>query len=103
MIKTKIGTILALALIGVLVNYAGAFASQAYAAGGIIGLVAHGAQDVYLTGGPQVKYFVTKYNKLQSEENKTQSQVNKLQSEENKLQSEVNKLQSDLGKYSKKH
>jgi uncharacterized protein YlxW (UPF0749 family) len=85
-IKTKIGTILALGLVGVLVNYAGAFASQAYAAGGLMGLVAHGAQDVYLTN---------QVNKLQSEENKTQSQVNKLQSEENKLQSEINKLQSD--------
>jgi uncharacterized protein YlxW (UPF0749 family) len=70
--NTKIGTILALGLVGVLVNYAGAFASQAYAAGGLMGLVAHGAQDVYLT-----------------------NQVNKLQSEENKLQSEINKLQSN--------
>jgi hypothetical protein len=52
-IKTKIGTILALGLVGVLVNYAAAFGSQAYAAGGLMGLVAHGAQDVYLTN--QVK------------------------------------------------
>jgi hypothetical protein len=44
--------------------------SQAYAAGGLMSLVAHGSHQVQ-----------SQLNKLQSEENKTQSQVNKLQSE----------------------
>jgi hypothetical protein len=47
MITTSIVTILAIALFGVLVA---AGASEAYAAGGLMSLVAHGAQDVYLTG-----------------------------------------------------
>jgi hypothetical protein len=102
-IKTEIAAILVLALIGILVYYTAA--SQAYAAGGLMGLVAHGSQDVYLTGQPVIKFkqLQSQVNYLRSEENKTQSEVNKLQSEENKLQSEVNKLQSDLGNISKTH
>jgi hypothetical protein len=38
----KVPLILVLALIGILVNYTAAAAYQAYAAGGLIGLVAHG-------------------------------------------------------------
>jgi uncharacterized protein YlxW (UPF0749 family) len=79
MITTKIAAILAVGLIGILVNYATAVVSQAHAAGGIMGLVAHGSQDVYLT---------KQVNKLQSEENKTQSEVNELKAQVNKLQSE---------------
>jgi hypothetical protein len=41
--------ILAIALFGVLVSSAVAVAPEAYASGGLISLVAHGAQDVYLT------------------------------------------------------
>ena len=42
--------ILAIALFGVLVISAVAVASHAYASGGLMSLVAHGAQDVYLPG-----------------------------------------------------
>ena len=48
-------------------------------AGGLMGLVAHGSQDVYLNN-----------------ENKLQSEINNLQSEENKLKSEVDSLQSEV-------
>ena len=57
-------------------NYAATVVSQVYAAGGLMGLVAHGSQDVYLNN---------QVNELQSEENKTQFQVNKLQSEVNPM------------------
>jgi hypothetical protein len=46
----RIAMILAIALFGVLVTSAVAAAPEAYASGGIMSLVAHGAQDVYLTG-----------------------------------------------------
>ena len=70
--------ILAIALIGVRV-IAATGVSRAYAAGGLMGLVAHGSQDVYLNN-----------------ENKLQSEINNLQSEENKLKSEVDSLQSEV-------
>lgn len=44
-----IATILAIARFGVLVISAVAIAPEAHASGGLISLVAHGAQDVYLT------------------------------------------------------
>lgn len=47
MIATRVTTILAIALIGVLVNSAAAVVSQAYAAGGLMQLVPHSSQDVY--------------------------------------------------------
>jgi hypothetical protein len=46
----RIAIILAIALFGVLVISAVAVAPHAYASGGLMSLVAHGAQDVYLTG-----------------------------------------------------
>jgi hypothetical protein len=48
----RIAMILAIALFGVLVTSAVAAAPEAYASGGIMSLVAHGAQDVYLTNNP---------------------------------------------------
>ena len=97
--------ILAIALFGLLVISAVAVAPVAYASGGIMSLVANGAQDVYL---------VQSNSRLQSEENKLpssgglgqlvangaqdvyqiQSDVNKLQTAEHKLQSDMNKLQT---------
>ena len=44
--------ILAIALFAVLVISAVAVAPEAYASGGLTSLVAHGAQDVYLTNNP---------------------------------------------------
>jgi hypothetical protein len=44
----RIAMILAIALFGVLVISAVAVAPHAYASGGLMSLVAHGAQDVYL-------------------------------------------------------
>jgi len=49
---------------------------KTYAQGGLMSLVAHGAQDVYLTGNATTK--------LQSDENKLKSDMTELQSEENK-------------------
>jgi hypothetical protein len=46
----RIAMILAIALFGVSVISAVAVAPHAYASGGLMSLVAHGAQDVYLTG-----------------------------------------------------
>jgi hypothetical protein len=48
----RIAVVLAIALFGVLVISAVAVAREAYASGGIMSLVAHGAQDVYLTNNP---------------------------------------------------
>src|SRR6266540_753286 len=112
MIKTRIAIIIAIAMIGVIVNSAAI--PKTYAAGGLMSLVAHGAQDVYLTGNATTKLKFDK-NKLQShfanlrsEENKSQStglhnlvasaseDVNELQSDITKLQSDENKLQSDV-------
>jgi hypothetical protein len=45
MITSRIVTILAITLIGVLVISAAAIAPEAYAAGGLMQLGAHGAQD----------------------------------------------------------
>jgi hypothetical protein len=113
MIKTRIAIIIAIAMIGVLVNSTAI--PKTYAAGGLMSLVAHGSQDVYLTGNPTVKlkFDVNRLQshlaKLRSEENKSQSSggvgnfvasssqdVNELQSDINKLQSEENKLKSDM-------
>ena len=51
MITIRIAMILAMTLFGVLVISAVAVASEAYASGGggLMSLVAHGAQDVYIT------------------------------------------------------
>jgi hypothetical protein len=49
-ITTAIATALAIALFGVLGISVALDAAEAYASGGLISLVAHGAQDVYLTG-----------------------------------------------------
>jgi len=46
-ITIRIAMILAIALFGVLVISAVAVAPEAYASGGLMQLVAHGAQDVY--------------------------------------------------------
>jgi hypothetical protein len=46
-ITIRIAMILAIALFGVLVISAVAVAPEAYASGGLMSLVAHGAQDVY--------------------------------------------------------
>ena len=61
-------------MICVIVNYAAI--PRTYAGGGIMSLVAHGAQDVYLTQNDTAK--------LQSDENKLKSDMTELQSEENK-------------------
>jgi hypothetical protein len=45
----RIAMILPIALFGVLVISAVAVTPEAHASGGLISLVAHGAQDVYLT------------------------------------------------------
>ena len=113
MIKTGIAIIIAIAMIGVIVNSVAI--PKTYAQGGLMSLVAHGAQDVYLTGNAttKLKFDVNKlqshFAKLRSEENKSQSSggvgnfvasssqdVNELQSDINKLQSEENKLKSDM-------
>ncbi len=47
MITSRIAMILVIALFGVLVISAVALAPEAYASGGLMSLVAHGAQDVY--------------------------------------------------------
>ncbi len=49
MTTIRIALILAIALFGVLVISAVAIGHEAYASGGLMSLVAHGAQDVYLT------------------------------------------------------
>jgi len=124
MIKTRIAIIIAIAMIGVIVNSAAI--PKTYAAGGLMSLVAHGAQDVYLTGNAttKLKFDVNKlqshFAKLRSEENKSQSSegmgnlvasasqdvyqlqsdVTKLQSEENKLKSDMTELQSEENKNS---
>ena len=49
-ITTRIATALAIVLFGVLGISTALGAAEVYASGGIISLVAHGAQDVYLTG-----------------------------------------------------
>jgi len=77
-VTTRIATILTIAILGIMI-YTAAVLPHAHAGGGIMSLVAHGAQDVYLTN--QVK-------KLQSEENKKQSEVNELKAQVSKLQSE---------------
>ena len=113
MIKTRIAIIIAIAMISVLVNSTAI--PKTYAPGGLMSLVAHGAQDVYLTGNPTVKlkFDVNRLQshlaKLRSEENKSQSSggvgnfvasasqdVNELQSDINKLQSDEKMLQSDF-------
>jgi hypothetical protein len=112
MIKTGIAIIIAIAMIGVIVNSVAI--PKTYAQGGLMSLVAHGAQDVYLTGNAttKLKFDVNKlqshFANLQSEENKSQStglhdlvasashDVNELQSDVTKLQSEENKLKSDM-------
>jgi hypothetical protein len=48
-ITIRIAMILAIALFGVLVISAVAVAPEAYASGGLMSLVAHGAQDVYMS------------------------------------------------------
>jgi hypothetical protein len=60
--------ILAIALSGVLVISAVAVAPHAYASGGLMSLVAHGAQDVYLTGNPTIMFKGLRYNNPLSEE-----------------------------------
>jgi hypothetical protein len=62
--------------------------TQLAGGGGLMSLVAHGSQDVYLTHENKLQ---SEVNKLQSEENMLQSEVNKLQADDNKLQSEANK------------
>lgn len=47
MTTIRIAMILAIALFGVLVISVVAVASHAYASGGLMSLVAHGAQDIY--------------------------------------------------------
>jgi hypothetical protein len=49
-ITIRIAMILAIALFGMLVTSAVAVVPVVYASGGLMSLVAHGAQDVYLTG-----------------------------------------------------
>lgn len=61
-------------MIGVIVNSAAI--PKTYAQGGLMSLVAHGAQDVYLTQSD--------ITKLQSDENKLKSDMTELQSEKNK-------------------
>jgi peptidoglycan hydrolase CwlO-like protein len=112
MIKTRITLIIVVAMIGLIVNSASI--SVIYAGGGIMSLVANGAQDVYLTGNSTVKLqtdwnkLKTDMTKLQSEANKSQStdlhdlvasaseDVNELQSDINDLQSKEDNLKSDL-------
>ncbi len=103
MIKTRIALIIVIAMIGVIVNSASI--SITYAGGGIMSLVAHGAQDVYLTGNPTIK-LQTDWNKLKTDMTKLQSEANKSQSTDlpdlvasasqdvNELQSDITKLQS---------
>lgn len=74
MIKTTIAIIIATAMIGVIVNSAAI--PKTHAGGGIISLVANGAQDVYLTQNDTAK--------LQFDKNKLKSDMTELQSEENK-------------------
>ena len=47
----RIAVVLAIALFGIVIS-AVAATREAYASGGIMSLVAHGAQDVYLTNNP---------------------------------------------------
>jgi hypothetical protein len=124
MIKTRIATIIAIAKIGVIVNSAVASLPKTYAQGGLMGLVAHAAQDVYDTGPAQVNMtkYLTKFkfdlSKLRSEETKLQpasvpqtsaesggslvavpaQDVDQLQSDMTKIQSQESKLQSQESK-----
>ena len=121
MIKPRIVLIIVIAMIGGIVNSASI--SITYAGGGIISLVANGAQDVYLTGNSTVK-FQTDWNKLktdmtnlQSEANKSQptdlhnlvatasedvdelqSDITKLQTYEDNLKSDIAEIQSEVDK-----
>ena len=102
-IKTRTALIIVLAMIGVIVNSASI--SITYAGGGLMSLVANGAQDVYLTGNSTIK-FQTDWNKLKTDMTKLQSEANKSQSTDlhdlvatasedvDELQSDINKLQS---------
>ena len=103
MIKTRTPLIIVIVMIGVIVN--SAFISITYAAGGLMSLVANGAQDVYLTGNSTIK-FQTDWNKLKTDMTKLQTEANKTQSTDlhdlvatasedvDELQSDITQLQS---------
>jgi hypothetical protein len=73
-IKTSIAIIVAIVMIGITANSAGI--PKTFAAGGLMSLVANGAQDVYLTQNDTTK--------LQTDENKLKSDMTQLQDEEKK-------------------
>lgn len=128
MIKTRMATIIVIAIIGIAVNSSAGGLPKTYAGGGIISLVANGAQDVYLTGNATIK-LKTDFSNLQShmsklrsgansntntqsggltglvavpaeDVNQVQSDLTKLQTAENKLQSDMTNLRSEVNKTS---
>ena len=129
-IKTRVATIIVIAIIGVAINSSVGGLPKTYAGGGIISLVANGAQDVYLTGNATSK-LKTDFSKLESHMTKLRSEANpntntntqsggptslvavpaedvyqvqsdvaKLKTTENKLQSDEANLQSEVNKTS---
>jgi len=72
-------------MIGITANSAGI--PKTFAAGGLMSLVANGAQDVYLTQNDTTK--------LQTDENKLKSDMSKLQDEEKNSESDGKTSQSD--------
>lgn len=126
MFKIRIATVIAVAIIGIAVSSSAGGLPKTYAGGGIISLVANGAQDVYLTGNATIK-LKTDLSKLQSHMSKLQSEANpntntktqsggmvavpaedvyqvqsdvaKLQTAENKLHSDETNLQSEVNKH----
>jgi hypothetical protein len=84
-IKTSVAIIVAIAMIGITANSAGI--PKTFAAGGLMSLVANGAQDVYLTQNDTTK--------LQTDENKLKSDMSKFQDEEKNSESDGKTSQSD--------
>ena len=72
-------------MIGITANSAGI--PKTFAAGGLMSLVANGAQDVYLTQNDTTK--------LQTDENKLKSDMSKFQDEEKNSESDGKTSQSD--------
>ena len=72
-------------MIGITANSAGI--PKTFAAGGLMSLLANGAQDVYLTQNDTTK--------LQTDENKLKSDMSKLQDEEKNSESDGKTSQSD--------
>jgi hypothetical protein len=114
MVKTRVVPIIVIAIVGAIVNSTSMTLTYAGGGGGLMSLVANGAQDVYLVGNVTTKLSLDAFKlknditKLRSEENKSQStdmhdliasasqDVDELQSDISKLQSYEDNLKSDM-------